>query len=268
MDLGRVTEIATPATRDAYRWTSGSALLGGGTWLFSEPQPEVTRLIDLTAFGWPALTMDAHGLHIAATCSIAALSRFTPPPGLPACDIIMPCCEALLGSFKIWNVATVGGNICLALPAGPMTALCVALGGIGRIWTPEGGERQMPVEQIVIGNHRCALAPGEMLRSVTLPMDQLRRRAGVRRLSLTPLGRSGALLIGTRERNGGFALTLTASVPRPIRIDTPCLPDAAELAALIEARVAGQWFDDQHGSPDWRRAMSLALAEELRQELA
>jgi len=268
MDLGRVTDIAVPRTRDAYTWTEGSALLGGGTWLFSEPQPEVTRLIDLAGFNWPPLTLDEAGLHIAATCRIATLSRFVPPAGLPGCDIILPCCEALLGSFKIWNAATVGGNICLALPAGPMTALCVALGGEALIWTHDGGERVMPIEQIVIGNHLCALAPGDLLRSITLPIAQLRRRAALRRISLTPLGRSGALLIATRDRNGAFSLTLTASVPRPIRIDTPDLPDALELRAQIETRVADTWFDDQHGAPDWRREMSLAFAEELRQELA
>jgi hypothetical protein len=28
------------------------------------------------------------------------------------------------------------------------------------------------------------------------------------------------------------------------------------------------WYDDAHGSPDWRRAMSVRFAEQLRQELA
>ncbi|MDT7569507.1 MAG: hypothetical protein QOG76_8131, partial [Pseudonocardiales bacterium] len=28
------------------------------------------------------------------------------------------------------------------------------------------------------------------------------------------------------------------------------------------------WFDDPHGAPDWRRAVTLLLAEEVRAELA
>ena len=36
-------------------------------------------------------------------------------------------CEAFLASFKVWNSATVGGNICMSLPAGPMITMTVAL---------------------------------------------------------------------------------------------------------------------------------------------
>ncbi len=46
MDLPGVTEIADPRTA---AWRDGDAWLAGGTWLFSEPQPGVTRLLDLTA---------------------------------------------------------------------------------------------------------------------------------------------------------------------------------------------------------------------------
>ncbi len=49
VDLNGVTEFA-PAT-DA-TWRDGDAWLGGGTFLFSQPQPKVTRLLDLQAFGW------------------------------------------------------------------------------------------------------------------------------------------------------------------------------------------------------------------------
>ena len=53
MDLTAVTEVHHEPSMPS--WCPGDAWLGGGTWLFSEPQPEITRLIDLTAFGWPAL---------------------------------------------------------------------------------------------------------------------------------------------------------------------------------------------------------------------
>jgi hypothetical protein len=29
----------------------------------------------------------------------------------------------------------------------------------------------------------------------------------------------------------------------------------------------GEWFDDIHGLPEWRRHMTLRLAEEIRREL-
>jgi hypothetical protein len=32
--------------------------------------------------------------------------------------------------------------------------------------------------------------------------------------------------------------------------------------------AAEGWYDDIHGDPQWRRHMTLAFAEEIRQELA
>jgi len=33
-------------------------------------------------------------------------------PQWAAAPLIRQCCNALLGSFKVWNAATVGGNMC------------------------------------------------------------------------------------------------------------------------------------------------------------
>jgi CO/xanthine dehydrogenase FAD-binding subunit len=271
MDLNTIQAVVQPRARaELPAWTPGTAMLGGGTWLFSEPQPDLVRLVDLAALGWEDLTFDDAGLHIAATCTIAKLSRFAPPAEWQSGLLFLRCCESLLGSFKVWNAATFGGNICLALPAGPMTALAAALEGIATIWCEGGGERRMAVADLVIGDHRTALAPGEILRSVTLPIAALRRRAAFRQISLTALGRSGALLIGTRDRDGGFALTLTAATTRPVRLAFPAVPPPEVLAAAIEAAVTapGLWHDDIHGTPAWRRGVSLHYAEEIRAELA
>jgi hypothetical protein len=47
------------------------------------------------------------------------------------------------------------------------------------------------------------------------------------------------------------------------------LPEAAQLSAAIEQAVpAGAYFDDMHGRPDWRRHVTLLLAEEIRVELS
>jgi CO/xanthine dehydrogenase FAD-binding subunit len=182
MDLNSVHSVLLPRTRaELPAWSPGTAVLGGGTWLFSERQPDIHTLVDLAALGWENPAVDADGLHIAGTCTIAALSRFGPPADWRAGDLIARCCEALLGSFKVHNVATVGGNICLALPAGPMIALAVALGGIATLWRADGGERRLPVVDLVLGERRTALAEGEILRSVLLPRIALEQRWGFRR---------------------------------------------------------------------------------------
>ena len=270
MDLNTVDAVLRPGARaELPSWRPGDAWLGGGTWLFSEPQPAPHRLIDLAGLGWAPLTVTDAGLTIAATCTLAELDRLEPPAAWSAAGLIGPCCRALLGSFKIGTVATVGGNLCLALPAGPMIALTAALDGVCTLWTPEGGERRLGVLDFVEGPQETALRPGELLRSITLPARALTRRAAVRRVSLTPGGRSGALVIGTLDAGGAFALTVTASVRRPLRIAFPALPDDGELRAALDDHIPEDAiYDDVHGAPAWRRHMTRELSRAIRGELA
>jgi CO/xanthine dehydrogenase FAD-binding subunit len=270
MDINTITEIARPRQRAQLpAWQSGDAWLAGGTWLFSEPQPRTKRLIDIADLHWPALEIDDAGLHIAATCKIAELDAMTFPPAWTAAALVNQCCRAFLASFKIWNAATVGGNLCMALPAGPMISLTSALDGICTIWSPDGSERRLAVNDFVLGPQRNALKPGELLRRIDLPATALRRRAAFRQISLSPLGRSAALLIGTLSPDDGiFALTLTASTPRPVRLSFTELPTSAQLRERSESEISpSDYYDDVHGAPAWRRHVSLQFAEEIRAEL-
>jgi CO/xanthine dehydrogenase FAD-binding subunit len=270
MDLNTVTEISRPGCRnDLPPWRSGDAWLAGGTWLFSEPQAALTRLIDLVELGWPALETDIDGLRIGATCTLATLASAEFPTSWRADPLFRQCCRALLGSFKIWNSATVGGNLCLALPAGPMAALTTALDGVCRIWMGEGGTRSLPVIDFIRGAGENALQAGELLRAVDLPVAALLRRTVFRQISLTPNGRSAALLVGTLAAEGRFGLTVTASTPRPVRLDFEIMPSDSDLRhALVQTIPDAMYFDDIHGAPDWRRHMTFRLAEEIRRELS
>src|SRR5262249_15343215 len=135
MNLNTITEVKRPTSADQItQWRDGYAWLAGGTWLFSEPQVTTDTLIDLDQRKWPALESSSAGLDIAATCRIAELYRFAGPPEWRALPLVHDCCNAFLASFKIWNAATVGGNICMSLPAGPMISLTVALEGTYTLW--------------------------------------------------------------------------------------------------------------------------------------
>src|SRR5258708_21848842 len=119
MNLNTVTSVLRPGSADEITaWRDGYAWLAGGTWLFSEPQITTDTLIDLEQLGWPALQIVSDGLDIAATCRLAELYGFAAPTHWTAAPLIRACCDALLASFKIWNTATVGGHICMSLPAG------------------------------------------------------------------------------------------------------------------------------------------------------
>lgn len=270
MDLNTITEVARPLSRAQLpNWTAGDAWLAGGTFLFSEPQPHLNRLIDLNDLQWPALTRSERGLAIAATCTIAELAGLSATSTSRAAPLFEQCARAFLASFKIWKMATVGGNLCLALPAGPMISLTAALGGTCTIWRADGGERHVDVLDFITGPGRNTLAPGELLRAITLPAASLAARTAFRQISLTPVGRSAALLIGTLPQDGTFALTVTASTVKPIRLQFEAMPSAAALRDRLISEIPDHLYhSDVHGRPAWRKQMTLRLADEIRTELA
>lgn len=263
MDLPGITEFADAP---AAAWREGDAWLAGGTWLFSEPQPQLSRLLDLRAFGWPALAVSDDGLEIAATCTLAEISRLE-APHWAASPLLRQCCHALLGSFKVWNAATVGGNICLSLPAGPMTSLTSSLDGVCTIWGRDSSPRQVPVVEFVTGVGRNVLAPGELLRSVRLPASALAAATSFRQISLSPAGRSATVVIGRRSpADGSVVITLTAATTRPVQLRFAGLPTPDELLAAIAA-AEPCYHDDVHGSPAWREATARQFALEVLAEL-
>jgi CO/xanthine dehydrogenase FAD-binding subunit len=271
MNLNTVTELVRPnSAGDVTDWRPGFAWLAGGTWLFSEPQLGTDTLIDLESLHWPALQISEVGLEIAATCSIAELHALQTPADWAAAGLIKECCDAFLASFKIWNAATVGGNICMSLPAGPMISLAAALEGFLTLWPREGIPRQVSVIDFVTGNHANVLRPGELLRSIHLPATALAKRYAARRASLTHLGRSAALLIGTRSAQGtDLLITITAATPRPIQLRFAEAPSSEQLRHAIDSHISVDgYFDDVHGSAAYKRHVTAYFAEQIRAELA
>ena len=269
MDLNTIAEVARPQSRaELPVWTAGDAFLAGGTWLFSEPQVHLKRLIDLTDLKWPALTIHEQGLTIAATCTVAQLDALACPSDWLAAPLINQCCRSFLASFKIWKTATVGGNLCMSLPAGPMISLASALDGVCTIWQADGAERKIEVADFVTGDQQNVLQPGDLLRQIDIPLAALKRRSAFRQISLAPAGRSAALLIGSLTSDDTLLLTVTASTKRPVRLsfDGTVKPGAMR-QAILQAIPDGLYHDDVHGKPLWRKHMTLRLAEEIRTEL-
>ncbi|MFE2324240.1 FAD binding domain-containing protein [Streptomyces sp. NPDC059385] len=269
MDLNTITEVVRrPADRPGSDWHYGDAWLAGGTWLFSTEQPDLRRLVDLTSLAWDPLVPSDAGLEIGATCTVRDLYAFAPPAEWTAGTLIRTACEAFLSSFKVWNAATVGGNICMSLPAGPMITLAVALEARYELWAADGSVRTVDALDFVTGNNRNVLAPGEILRRIDIPAHALRKRAAHRRFALTHLGRSTVFLIGTHTPGtSNLLLTVTAGTTRPVRFAFESMPDAHTLRESIDAIPADVWFADPNGTPDHRRHLTRHFAEEIRGEI-
>jgi len=269
IDINTITDVVRQAPeRPGSLWRDGDAWLAGGTWLFSEQQPHLRRLVDLVSLGWQSLSATGAGLTIGATCTVAELHAFDPARDWLAGALLETSCEAFLASFKVWNSATVGGNICMSLPAGPMITMAVALEAQYTLWASDGTERTVDAGIFVTGNHQNILGPGEMLRSIHIPVSALRKRHAHRRFTLTKLGRSTIFMIATQSPDAAdMLLTITAATTHPIRLAFDSLPDSDLLQQRIDALPDEVWFDDANGSPDHRRHLAKHYAEEIRKEL-
>jgi len=272
MDLHTVNQVCRPIRAEEIAvWETGFAWLAGGTWLFSEPQTNVHTLIDLQSLKWPSLQIAEDGLEIAATCTVAELDHWTEraPPEWTAAPLFRLCCRSFLSSFKIWNEATVGGNVCLSLPAGPMISLTAALEGVVTLWPRSGDPRRVAVVDFVTGDHRNVLAAGELMRSIFVSARALRKRFAFRRFTLTCHGRSEALLIGTRcPEHREFLLTISAATVRPVQLRFEGMPTAEGLKSAIEEAVPfGLYLNDVHGSPAHRKHLTHYFAQQIRSEL-
>lgn len=267
MDITSVQAYRVARSREDLQLASGEAYLAGGTWIMSEPQPATTGLVDLTGLAWPDLEETPEGLRVAATCTVANLVAWaaTAPAHWPAAQLVPAAANALLASFKIWNTATVGGNICRAFAAGAMVSLSVALDAVAVIWTADD-ERRMPVAELVTGNGTTILGRDDVLRAVEIPAHALASRALLRKIALAEHGRSGAVVTGRVDPDGTSVFTVTAATATPTVLRFAQLPTETDLADAVAS--APGYYTDPLGAADWRRAVSIELASRIRAELA
>uniref|UniRef100_UPI0028123C18 FAD binding domain-containing protein n=1 Tax=Microbacterium sp. TaxID=51671 RepID=UPI0028123C18 len=195
-----------------------------------------------------------------ATCSIARLVAYAAeaPAEWRAARAFPDAAHSLLASFKIWNTATVGGNIAQSFAAAAMVSLAAGLDGTALVWTPDGGERRVPVAEIPADDGRSTLRPGEVLRAIDLPSHALSAPFALERIALAEWGRAAAVVTGRLDEDGSAVFTVTAATTTPVVLRFTSAPSPVDLSAAV--RGASGWYGDPLGSADWRRAMSVVLA--------
>jgi len=98
--------------------------------------------------------------------------------GVPLCRVLefargrVPALQTMLEVFaakQIRNVGTIGGNLATASPVGDLLPVLIAHEAIVAVEGP-GGERRVPAGDFVTGYRRTALAPGELITKVMVPL--------------------------------------------------------------------------------------------------
>ena len=188
-----------------------------------------------------------------------------------------PALAAAAASFagvQVRNLATVGGNICNASPAGDTLPALLAFDAECRIVGPDG-ERFMPLEQFFQGPGRTALQQSEILAEIRLPPPA--PNTGSLYIKHSPRGAMDIATVGVASvvtlQHGGRVcaearIALGAVAPTPIRAHgaeallrgQPMTPELIDTAAA-ESQAAARPIDDVRGTAVHRKEIVRVLAQ-------
>ena len=257
MDLPNIQTYLCPDNlENLTNWGNGWAWLAGGTWLFSEPQPHLNVLVDIQHLGWSEIEIAGDNLIIGATCPLIKLLEYPWLPEWRAIAGLKTAISALAASSKVINVATVGGNICLALSVGTLAPLMVALNASYEIYNLQGELYQVAAKDFQIGFRQTILQPGEILRRVLIPLANLTWQVNYQRLSIAATDPALAIVVTARNHQQ-VRCVIAASVPAPRLLEF----ENIELLAkeYITSLAKENFIEDARASADYRREITAVL---------
>jgi carbon-monoxide dehydrogenase medium subunit len=250
-------------------------VLAGGTdlipWLRGRVK-DVDYLIDLADAGLDHILFDSDSDSDHAQARIGAMVTFAALCEHPQVRRRLPAiAEAALqvGAVQTRNQATIGGNLCSAVPSLDGAPALLVLGATLRLQA-QGSERLVPIEQFFLGPRRTLLQPGEVLTEIIVPLRQdftaSFLRLGRRKALTLSIVNAAAGLAMDRQQVSEARIALGAVAPTPIRAYqaeqllkgqklTPQLfAEAAAVAATETSPIS-----DLRASADYRRKISVVL---------
>jgi xanthine dehydrogenase small subunit len=248
-------------------------LLSGGTDLgllasrARKPPKAVIHLGHVPELTAISATPDRITLGAAATYADAA------PTLVEAFPALRPYLSRL-GSRQIRNMGTIGGNIGTASPIGDMPPVLLALEASLTL-VSKRGTREIPLDEFFLDYRKTALAPDEIIRSISMPRlwegetfhcDKVSKRrdqdistvAGAYRVRI----RNGRIE-DARLAFGGMAAT-----PRRARAAEAALLKDGFAAAIAAVASDFKPVDDWRGSAAYRLQVAANLLRRLELRLA
>ncbi|MBI4497385.1 MAG: xanthine dehydrogenase family protein subunit M [Chloroflexi bacterium] len=181
---------------------------------------------------------------------------------------------ALIGSIQTQNLATIGGNVCNAIPSADAVPAFIVAGAQARIIGPNG-QRTVPLEEVFVGPNRTILAPDEILTDLLIPAP-LPRSAGVylrhcprKELDIAIAGVGSYVQLDEAKATFTHArICLSAVAPVPLRapraeaalIGKPATAETIAAAAQVAAEEARP-ITDMRGTVEFRRHLVKVLTE-------
>lgn len=259
------------------RFGDNGRFIAGGTDLLVEMKKRETtpeHLISLSGIAElkGIASGDVDGLRIGALVTLAEIER---------CGVVRelyrPLWDAVnvMASAQIRTLATIGGNLCSALPSADTAPPLIALGASLRLVGPKG-ERWVPVEGFFLAPKQSVRKPDELLTEIRIPRPEpnsagcyiklMRRHA----MDLALVGAAVCLRLDADKTTCREARIALGSVaPTPIRV-----PDAEAVlanraieedpvmqAALIACGHCRSRRESIRASQEYRRSMIEVLTK-------
>jgi len=260
----RPTDLETASTLLS---KGGTWVIAGGTDLLVTGPADTESLVDINGLGLSYIRED-QGLRIGATTTFTDLQRSPLLKRYPYRVIADAAGE--LGHHNLRHIATVGGNICNAVPSADAPVALIALDAEVIIHGPSG-ERTVPLDGFFKFVRETVLCEGEFLKEIVVPVQP---EAGA---SFQKLGRTKVdiALVNTACRlsvDDGLIsdsrIVLGAVYPTPLRARAAeevlngkkFSVELAKKAAQVAAE-ATKPISDHRASAGYRRDMSKVLVK-------
>jgi len=251
------------------RESAGARLLAGGTNLLVDLKLERTApdlLIDISGLpGLEGIDPSSDGVSIGALTTIRTLAtsaflweRYT----------ALAEAAAAFGSTQVSSRGTIGGNVCNGSPASDTVPALLAFDARAVVVGPDG-EREVPVEELLLGPGRIGLKEGEVLTGIELPPFE---RSGSAFLKISRVRSDLAkasvavVLVRDEERIVDCRISLGSVGPTVLRAreaEGALIGEVFSEELVLEAgRIASEEIspiDDVRSSADYRRRATAAL---------
>lgn len=178
----------------------------------------------------------------------------------------------LIGSTQIQGRATMGGNLCNGSPAADSVPALIAAGAVASIIGPNG-QRDVPVEDIIVGPGKTSLEKGEFVVSFQFPArsgqcgDAYLRFIPRTEMDIAVVGAGVNITLGddgvcteARVGLGAVAATPLLVADAADALIGSTLDDAALEKLAAAASAACKPIDDKRGTIEFRTKVAGVLA--------
>ncbi|MDP2932210.1 MAG: xanthine dehydrogenase family protein subunit M [Chloroflexota bacterium] len=264
------------------RYKDEAKVIAGGTDLLVDMKHDRLQpkyLINIKAIpGLDYINFDSEGLRIGALATIRALEKSAE---LQQKYPIISQTAHHFGSIAIRNVATIGGNLCHAVPSADTAPGLIGLSASARIMGNDG-DRVVPLDYFFTGSGKTVLKTGELLVEIQVPPMPANTRGvylkyAIRSKSDLPV--VGVAVVATMEPKQGLCrdikIALGNVAPTPIRacFAEEVIRGQQVTPALIE-KCAQAAADEAHprpgsirASPEYKKAMVKVFTRKALEEV-